>query len=37
MFASGYGEGLDTTVTDAKHLGKPYEQDQLAEALGEAG
>ena len=37
VFASGYGEGLDTTVTDAKHLGKPYEQDQLAEALGEAG
>jgi PAS domain S-box-containing protein len=37
VFASGYGEGTDDALPDAKHLGKPYEQDELAEALGEAG
>jgi PAS domain S-box-containing protein len=38
VFASGYGETDEgQTIKDAAHLGKPYEQDQLAEALGSAG
>jgi PAS domain S-box-containing protein len=38
VFASGYGETEEgQTIADATHLGKPYEQDQLAEALGPAG
>jgi PAS domain S-box-containing protein len=35
VFASGYGETEEgAEVTGATHLGKPYEQDQLATALG---
>jgi len=37
VFASGYGEADGEAVPGATHLGKPYEQDELAEALGEAG
>ena len=37
VFASGYGDGDDGAVPDATHLGKPYEQDELAEALGADG
>jgi len=38
VFASGYGETEEgQTVENATHLGKPYEQDQLAEALGPPG
>ena len=34
IFASGYGETEETALFDgAIHLAKPYEQDQLAEAL----
>jgi PAS domain S-box-containing protein len=33
VFASGYGEG-DSTIEGAVSLGKPYQQDQLAEVLG---
>ena len=38
VFASGYGEGAQGTgaVEGAVHLGKPYQQDQLAKVLGEA-
>jgi PAS domain S-box-containing protein len=36
VFASGYGE-VDSDANDgAIHLGKPYEQDQLAQVLGSA-
>jgi len=37
VFASGYGEAHDeegAPIEDATHLGKPYEQEQLAAALG---
>ena len=37
VFASGYGEADDHAVPGATHLGKPYEQDELAEALGSPG
>ena len=37
VFASGYGEADDNAVPGATHLGKPYEQDELAEALGSPG
>ena len=37
VFASGYGEADDSAVSDATHLGKPYEQDELAAALGAEG
>ncbi len=33
VFASGYGEG-DSATEGAVTLGKPYQQDQLAEVLG---
>lgn len=37
IFASGYGDALDRAALDgAVQLGKPYEQDQLAQVLGEA-
>ena len=37
IFASGYGETEETAaMTGARHLGKPYEQDQLAEVLNAA-
>ena len=37
IFASGYGESEEgQAVQDAVHLGKPYEQDELAAALGPA-
>jgi CheY-like chemotaxis protein len=37
VFASGYGETAEMTAIDgAVQLGKPYEQDQLAEVLGAA-
>jgi PAS domain S-box-containing protein len=35
VFASGYGD-TESDVPDAAQLGKPYDQDQLAEALGAA-
>ena len=34
VFASGYGEAEESTLPEATHLGKPYEQDELARALG---
>jgi PAS domain S-box-containing protein len=34
VFASGYGEADGAGPAGATHLGKPYEQDELAEALG---
>jgi CheY-like chemotaxis protein len=35
VFASGYGETAETAAfAGAFHLGKPYEQDELAEVLG---
>jgi len=34
VFASGYGEADGDGPAGATHLGKPYEQDELAEALG---
>ena len=38
VFASGYGETEEgQEIEGARHLGKPYEQDELAEALGAAG
>jgi PAS domain S-box-containing protein len=38
VFASGYGDTeKDSAIADAVQLGKPYEQDQLAQALGPAG
>ena len=37
VFASGYGDIATTTLQGFSRLGKPYQQDQLAEALGEAG
>ncbi len=37
VFASGYGESdEDASVAGSTHLAKPYEQEQLAEALGPA-
>jgi CheY-like chemotaxis protein len=37
IFASGYGDALDAgALAGAVQLGKPYEQDQLAQALSEA-
>ena len=37
IFASGYGETEETaSMAGAAHLGKPYEQDQLAEVLSAA-
>ena len=36
VFASGYGDMLGDAVAGAVHLGKPYQQDQLAEVLGAA-
>jgi len=35
VFASGYGEG-ESDLVGAVQLAKPYEQDQLAQVLGEA-
>jgi PAS domain S-box-containing protein len=35
VFASGYGEG-EADIDGAAQLGKPYEQDQLAQVLGAA-
>ena len=37
IFASGYGESKETqAVAGAIRLGKPYDHQQLAQALGEA-
>ncbi len=37
VFASGYGEADGDGPVGATHLGKPYEQEELAEALGVEG
>jgi len=35
IFASGYGDVAETSpIPGATHLRKPYEQEELAEALG---